>query len=86
MTNFHIRLRTPSLVAWRYDDEAIPPWVARTTVMCKDNLVLVRGADKQVIHFGEWLVLDHDNEILHIGDATVRGQYAVVEEIAHEQR
>lgn len=85
MTDFHIRLKTPDLVAWRYDSEAMPAWVARTTVARDGNLVLARGADLQVIYRGEWLVLDHDNEILHIGDAAVRGQYTVTE-AAHEQR
>lgn len=77
MSEFNVRLRTPDLVAWRFDDGEMPGWVARTTVMRGNNLVLARGADLQVIYKGEWLVMDHDNEILHIGNAAVRAQYTV---------
>lgn len=74
------RLRTEVQDVWQYIvDVPWPTWVAMCVKWNDENqLVLVRGADKQVIEPTEWLIRDLDGKPMWLTDADFQRQYEVI--------
>jgi hypothetical protein len=74
-----IILKSQPLEAWQYlKNVKVPMWVIAITEWPDTGLLLVRQSGKQVINLGEWLVIDADNEVVHMTDAYVKRFYEVV--------
>jgi hypothetical protein len=77
------RLRTAVQDVWQYTGSfmrsEVPPWVwACTDHNESGEVYLVRGADKQRIEYGDYLVRDLDGAPLWMTDADFRRDYEVV--------
>jgi hypothetical protein len=75
------RLKTEVQDVWQniYRNER-PAWVRACTQWQDDaELYLVRGADKQWIGLGDWLIRDLDGAPMWMTDADFRRDYEVVE-------
>jgi hypothetical protein len=76
------RLKTEVQDVWQYRNNRIaaPRWVIACTVINGQREVyLVRGADKQRIEYGDYLVRDLDGAPLWMTAADFRRDYEVVE-------
>jgi hypothetical protein len=74
------RLKTAVQDVWQSNDEgSIPTWVSGCTKWRDGELYLVRGADKQRVEPGDYLVRDLDGAPLWMTEADFRRLYEVVE-------
>lgn len=76
------RLRTEVQDVWQflYEGQAAPEWVLGCTEARKGKLVLVRGADKQVIEPTDWLIRNLDGKPMWSTDADFQRLYEVINE------
>jgi hypothetical protein len=73
------RLKSEPQDVWQHDDEArIPAWVYACTEWRDGELCLVRGADKQRIEVGDWLIRDLDGAPTWSTDEDFQREYEVV--------
>jgi len=73
------RLKTEVQDVWQHTGSLLAPkWVDACTELVNGYWCLVRGADKQRLNYGEWLIRDLDGAPTWSTDEDFQRQYEVV--------
>ena len=72
------RLKTAVQDVWQHGENYMPGWVHSCTEPRDGELYLVRGADKQRIEIGDYLIRDLDGAPTWSTDEDFRRDYEIV--------